>query len=508
MAERVRRGVSFPPLVLELLIVGAWLALLIHSHLRFRTPAPSATGGMALLSAAGETSDAEWVGVYLEGQKIGAGMSDTQKLKDGYRLQQRTFLRMRAFEQDKEITTVFLADTDKDKQLKRFSFMLSAPPSQIDVRGEVHGQVLQLELLTGGEVQRREIPVTDIPEVALTFKERIAGKNPNVGDTLELPYFDPASMSQQKMQIKVVSEGVAQIDGKQVPTLTLEATYHGFVTTQLITRSGLTLEETNTLGMKLKRESRDQAMYEGWSKGQSPVDIIALSAVPLNEAIPSARTTQYLRAHLSGGGVEVLLGAPKEGAVAGDVEVVIPPRKSWKNYQIPMVDSRFANELAGSALVQKDDPTIFQMARSIVGDTLKAVDAAELLNTWVHERLRKAPVMGIPSALDILKTGEGDCNEHTTLYTALARAVGIPTRMAAGIVYSEDIGPGPSFYYHAWPEVYLGEWVPVDPTFGQFPADATHIKLVEGELENQLSLMRVVGNLRVDVRESRQIDQN
>ena len=26
-----------------------------------------------------------------------------------------------------------------------------------------------------------------------------------------------------------------------------------------------------------------------------------------------------------------------------------------------------------------------------------------------------------------------------------------------------------SFYYHAWPEVWLGEWVAVDPTLGQAP---------------------------------------
>jgi transglutaminase-like putative cysteine protease len=104
--------------------------------------------------------------------------------------------------------------------------------------------------------------------------------------------------------------------------------------------------------------------------------------------------------------------------------------------------------------------------------------------------------VSIPSALEVLSRREGDCNEHTTLYTALARAAGIPTRMAAGIVYMEN-----GFYYHAWPEVWLDGWVPIDPTFNQFPADATHIRFVTGNLDRQSDIIKLVGKLRVNVLE-------
>jgi transglutaminase-like putative cysteine protease len=100
--------------------------------------------------------------------------------------------------------------------------------------------------------------------------------------------------------------------------------------------------------------------------------------------------------------------------------------------------------------------------------------------------------------VEVLKQKVGDCNEHTVLYTALARAAGVPTRMAAGIVYLKN-----GFYYHAWPEVWLGDWVAVDPTFNQFPADATHIRFVTGELSRQVEIMRLVGKLKVEVIEHR-----
>jgi transglutaminase-like putative cysteine protease len=113
----------------------------------------------------------------------------------------------------------------------------------------------------------------------------------------------------------------------------------------------------------------------------------------------------------------------------------------------------------------------------------------------VYGAIRK-PVVSIPSALEVLKQREGDCNEHTALYTALARAAGIPTRMAAGIVYLEK-----GFYYHAWPEVWLGRWTAVDPTFNQFPADATHIRFIAGGLDRQSEILRLVGKLKVEVLE-------
>ena len=40
-------------------------------------------------------------------------------------------------------------------------------------------------------------------------------------------------------------------------------------------------------------------------------------------------------------------------------------------------------------------------------------------------------------------------------------------------------------------------WLPVDPTFGQVPADATHLKLVEGGLDRQVEIMAFLGQLEL-----------
>lgn len=490
------------PIIIEGFIVALWCFFVAHSLMLFDFSEPSIRSGKDLLEAVESGPGAEWFGIYIGNKKIGVGSSDRVSGPKGIRLQERSHLRLRAFDQNRSITTITVAELGSDNKLRSFDFMLNADPATITVQGRVHGNVLSVSVDTAGEVRHETISVDEIPELSVTFKERVARMRPKVGDVIDIPYFDPATLSGKTLKVKVLATGKGVLNGEEVPTYTLEAAYHGFKTTAVVTMDGTTLEERGALGIRMVRESREQALEEGWDDDSPPVDVIALSAVPLSKPIPHARRTRFLDARLSGGGVELLLDKHGGGDGDGHVFVHVIPRSKWQTYLIPMKDERFRDALSSSVLVQADDPRIISTARSIVGETLKADEAAALLNSWVYKHLRKVPVMGVPSATEVLDLGRGDCNEHTVLFTALARALGIPTRMAAGVVYSENITGNPAFYYHAWPEIYLGAWVAIDPTFNQFPADATHIKLVEGELDAQLALMRVVGNLRIDVRES------
>ena len=78
--------------------------------------------------------------------------------------------------------------------------------------------------------------------------------------------------------------------------------------------------------------------------------------------------------------------------------------------------------------------------------------------------------------------------------TTLRMIAGIPARAATGLAYA-----GGKFYYHAWPEVFLDRWVAVDPSFGQFPADAGHLRFVTGGLAEQAALLGIIGRVRIDV---------
>src|SRR2546421_10446608 len=94
---------------------------------------------------------------------------------------------------------------------------------------------------------------------------------------------------------------------------------------------------------------------------------------------------------------------------------------------------------------------------------------------------------------DLIVTGVQTC-ALPILYVALARAAGLPARTAAGLVPVDG-----RFYYHAWAEVYLGDWVAVDPMLDEFPAGAAHVRFSIGGLAQQAELVRLIGRIKLEV---------
>jgi transglutaminase-like putative cysteine protease len=156
--------------------------------------------------------------------------------------------------------------------------------------------------------------------------------------------------------------------------------------------------------------------------------------------------------------------------------------------------------LRAEPLIESDDPGIRAEAAAAVAGTKGPRAVAERLTRAVNAMLDKKPTVSLPSAREVLRTKVGDCNEHTALYVAMARSIGLPSRIAVGLAYTRG-----AFFYHAWPEVYLDEgggrglWLPVDPTFNQFPADATHIRLARGGLDRQAVILPMIGRITMTI---------
>jgi transglutaminase-like putative cysteine protease len=213
-------------------------------------------------------------------------------------------------------------------------------------------------------------------------------------------------------------------------------------------------------------------------------------SVPFNLRLPE--NTRYLRVRLSGLDLKDLDIDGGRQSVTGDVLEVRGEDLSVTPF-IPESLRNPGEYLRSTLFVQSDDPRIVALSEEITGREKDKLGAARLLYRWVYTNVEKAPSTTLPVATEVLQTKKGDCNEHTTLFTALSRAAGIPTRMALGLVYREG-----SFYYHAWPEIFIGRWIAVDPTLGQFPADAAHIRLISGDLRSQIRILGVIGKIKIE----------
>lgn len=65
----------------------------------------------------------------------------------------------------------------------------------------------------------------------------------------------------------------------------------------------------------------------------------------------------------------------------------------------------------------------------------------------------------IPNVENTFKTSKGICYDYSSLFAAMLRSVGVPTKLVKG--YKNDVKA-----YHAWNEVYLNnKWVTIDTTY-------------------------------------------
>jgi transglutaminase-like putative cysteine protease len=85
------------------------------------------------------------------------------------------------------------------------------------------------------------------------------------------------------------------------------------------------------------------------------------------------------------------------------------------------------------------------------------------------------PDHGPVDPLKALRLRRGGPSDRAALLVELARASGLEARPVGGLVAVS----GGGWARHAWAEIRLGDWVPVDPTFGTFPAGAGYVRLMQ-----------------------------
>jgi len=157
----------------------------------------------------------------------------------------------------------------------------------------------------------------------------------------------------------------------------------------------------------------------------------------------------------------------------GSLTLTVKPRRPavTAKLELPITAPAFVEFLKPAGAVE--DPTVAAQAREIAGADKDAWSVARKLADWTFKNLKWKRVDGA-SAGSTLATREADCLEFSELFVAMARSVGLPARIVSGLANS-----GGSFGGHAWVEVWVGEWVELDPTWGTNFVDATHIRSKE-----------------------------
>lgn len=148
--------------------------------------------------------------------------------------------------------------------------------------------------------------------------------------------------------------------------------------------------------------------------------------------------------------------------------------------ELPLTDDTFASSLGETDFIKPNDPEIIRTSREIVGDITSAREAAEAICMWTASFIESSMIAETLSGPEVLRRGVGKCTEFSTLYASLARAAGIPTRVALG----QRIVPmdtGMHWVGHMWNEAWLGEWVPIDASAAEFGGSPALLKFVHSD---------------------------
>lgn len=405
--------------------------------------------------------------------------------------------------------------------LRDFVFQLDSEVGRFEVRGRAQGDtLLELEVGAGGEVERSSLRVEGgvVLPAMLPFRLAAAGLL-REGAEHRVKLFDPSTLSEREVTVRVLAReelvvpDTAAFDPRRgewmvgaydtIPVWQLEEEYGTVRLSSWIDADGRLVRAEGSLGFTLERTAAELARAAWTEARNDPTLAIGYGAVIEGTAIASnadlarAGVVDQLAIRLLGVDLSGFDLAGGRQLLRGDTLFISREKLGGRNagYRLPYRGGgEAAGELASTPLIQAGDPRIVRVAREVAGGETDPVIVAQRLSDWVYGALRKEVTLSVPSAVQVLEAGRGDCNEHTVLYLALARALGLPARTAVGVVHLNG-----RFYYHAWPEVWLDGWVAVDPTFGQAPADASHLRFLVGGLERQVELVRLIGRLKLEV---------
>jgi hypothetical protein len=445
-----------------------------------------------------EKGSEEWMEIFYKDRKVGYTVSKVTKLKEAFEINEEIFLALNLMGSVQEILSSTRAQVDKEFLLERFDFSLSSGFAQFVISGEIKGNDLYLRIGEKGKekAQRVRLPSKPMISAGLTpfFRSRLL----KVGDTFTVPIFDPVTMTTNSTVIEVMARERIEVNDTTHQAFRLKMHLLGKPLIFWVDEKGVSLKEEGFMGFTLVRSTR--AMAQAGLERSRKTDFYDLSAIEVAETLEKPRLLSLLRVRLN----QIPPSLPLDGLRQSLDGLILSVQKErapfTASYSIPYRgnDNTLLAYLKPEMLIQSEDPEIVRLAKRIVEGTADPFVAAHILQDWVFENLEKMPVVSVPDAKEILAHKKGDCNEHAALLTALLRAAGIPARIVVGLVYKEG-----KFYYHAWNEAYINRWISMDATLRQMPVDATHIKLVEGGIENQIHLVGLIGNLTLTIVESR-----
>lgn len=445
-----------------------------------------------------------WFGIYVDNERVGFYHQRIAETSDGYRMEGDGSVRLKVMGFSKEASSREIYQVGKGLNLRSFEIEQQINGVLSRLSGKAGGSLLRVRSEGNGKRKETTYRVKgDVyPGPALNLYPLMQGAT--AGKSYKILTFDPEEAKVKEVKITVLGDEKTS-DGQ--PALKLRNDLYPFVNNDIwVDGLGNTILESVRDGLVITRAEESGALG-------AFVGMLAISRKDLIYDFSMVRAEPPLKnqARLTGLAVEikgwsdslVLLqegGQVVERGGEGCIVVRTGSALPTPGEKGAATASPLEKYLKPADMIESDAPEVVVQARNLAGGKKGETEIARALAAWTADWLKDSVDDG-GGALTSLKSRTGNCQTHARLYTALARAAGIPTRFVSGLVSQE----GKGFLYHSWAESWLeGRWVSVDPTYNQLPADPTHLKFFEGHTQQDLApIISIIGKIGIKVLEAR-----
>lgn len=411
-------------------------------------------------------------------------------------------------------------------RLKSFDMEYDADRVPVKVTGSIVGDsllVLAVARGAGAKPDTQRVPLgaamlmpTLVP-LALALDERL-----EVGRSVTFPVFDQSTLRPKNVRLDVRAESLFVVNDSSVFdsatglwNAALPDTVRGW---HVVSQAGGGVDgwvdeqgrliASSQLGFQLSRRPYEVA-FENWqlsdttrrvaptvTAGPARTTVVHSQLLAARRALPRP-TGPALRAIVVGPIAGLDLTGDRQHR-RGDTLIVSRELPFATVAQYAPIRLRFQRaqnpDLRPEPSIEVEHDDMMALADSLVRGNRDPKFIVTRIHQWVLDSVAKVASAAPPSALQVIRTRRADALGSARLLVALTRAAGVPSRIVTGIVYVDG-----RFYHHSWAEVQLRGWVAIDPTYGQFPASANHLRLHYGPVVRAGELERLLSGLRISV---------
>lgn len=468
-----------------MLFVASWGLLLI---LMLRRDVFIATIDHSELLKIEQAAATEYQAIYFRNSKIGYVVNTFSGISnDRWQLDQQAQMNLNVSQITQTIRLSLKATLSADNLLQNFDFSFQSPFYQMTANGVVTGSTVNYTLTTGTNTIHDTISFQTPPFLSTSRRAFLLTTALKAGEKRKIPWFDPVSLTAKNSILEYRGKESILINGRVERLHRFTESFSGTRVNSWLNDRGTVIKEESPAGFVFLKEPKFKALALSASSDEI---LSAVAIKTVGKIITNSKKTMQYRLGIPDD-VQLDLDGGRQRFLKNILTVTLEEIPN-NNEEAKCTD--LGSSTSPTAYVQSEHPKITELTSQLIDGHTLPLDRVRELATWVYTNLDKRPVLGLPDALTTLDNRQGDCNEHAALFAALARNAAIPTRIVAGVTHHKD-----AFYYHAWNEVCLADqWISIDTTTNQFPADLTHLRFVQGEMQEQVRIGGLLGKLTIE----------